>query len=70
MALLEPSAFSDGENEGCGLHICIETKLFRIERQKTMKEIGADIPESLMELFVQLISCREMEGLFNQLLLY
>ena len=43
------SAFSDGGcvwNEGCGLHICMGTKLFRIRCQKTM-ENGADIPVTL-----------------------
>ena len=44
--LFPNSAFSDGGSEGCGLHICMETKLVRIGRQKTM-ENGADIPISL-----------------------
>ena len=56
-------------NEGCGLHICMETKLVRIGRQKTM-ENGADIPISLWNCLSISSLVMKLEGLFNQLLLY
>ena len=67
--LFPNSAFSDGGSEGCGLHICMETKLVRIGRQKTM-ENGADIAVSLWNCLSISSLVMKLEGLFNQLLLY
>ena len=68
MTLPKLSAFSGEGSEGCGLHICMETKLVRIGRQKTM-ENGADIPISLWNCLSISSLVVKLEGLFNQLLL-
>ena len=69
MALQEPS-FSDGGMRDVGFIFVWGQNFFRLGDQKTMNEIGADIPVSLWNCLSISSVVMKLEGLFNQLLLY